>query len=151
MEFVSRKPSAALTAQVILLNARRRREGEVFLLMHRDFAINLRLTAGSRRRLMVVIEGTELFCFHKPHELPGEQLDVRVPERGPALYFDQPGRHSLGVLILGDSGVPAALFDELDADEDSVRKSAVERVIEGAGKAGHEPVVVLRAEFEVVI
>ena len=153
-EFVSRRPSAVLVApveQIELLNVRRRKERQIFLLMQREFCIKLRLEEGQQRRLLGILEGSELFCFHKPHELPGGALDVQIPPAGQfPLYFDQPGVHSLGLILLGRSSTVPECLNELDASEDGTRKAAVKRIIAAARKA-NAPVAVLRVEFDVVI
>jgi hypothetical protein len=151
--FVSEQQSAPLAApqeSVTLLNLRRREASKAFVLLQREFRIEVQLPENKYRRVMGLIEGSQLSCFHPPYELQRTKLRLHIPQDGDPYYFDEVGRHSLWILLFGSVRISSSEIHELDSDDARTRRSGAERIFNAARNEAPESVVVLRADFDVV-
>jgi len=144
-------PLAAPAESVTLLNLRRREASKAFVLLQREFRVDVQLPESRYSRIMGLIEGSQLTCFQKPYLLAPTKRRLLIPSDGDPFYFDEAGRHSLWVLLLlGDVHLNSADVEELDSEDARTRREAAEKIYNSSRNVAPEAVVVLRADFDVV-
>jgi len=141
-------PILALDPAIILLNLRRRSAEIPSVRVQTEFRIELVLRHSLCVRLLGLIEGSQLSCFQKPYLLRSGLTKLRIPADDEPFYFDETGRHTLWLLILGDVSLTAAEIKALDSKNPAKRRATADRIHTTA--QAHSTVNVLRADFDVV-
>lgn len=117
--------------------------------LNTKFRIELTLRERKFDRLMGLIEGNDVECFHKPFPLQPGPIKLRIPATGEPYHFDTQGLHTIWLIAFSDVRLSSADFKALESVDSRRRRAAAERIFDIATAHVPKSVAVFRAEFRV--